>query len=119
MKPGKVSRTAEYMALFRAVEQGKPPSTKLFEDPIASSLVSGMLRAAVQLGRHPVGHRLVAQILDSDWPGTRSSAVLRTRLIDDAVDDEAAVEGATQLLILGAGSEFYRVAACVRQPKIA
>jgi O-methyltransferase involved in polyketide biosynthesis len=43
------------MALFRGVEQGKPQSTRLFEDPIASSLVSGMLRAAVQLGRHPVG----------------------------------------------------------------
>jgi methyltransferase (TIGR00027 family) len=118
MKPGKVSRTAEYMALFRGVEQGKPQSTRLFVDPIASSLVSGMLRAAVQLGRHPVGHRLVAQILDSGWPGTRSSAVLRTRLIDDAVD-EAAVQGATQLLILAPGfdTRAHRLAS-LKQAKI-
>jgi methyltransferase (TIGR00027 family) len=112
LKDGKASRTAEYMALFRAVEHELPSRTRLFADPIAGSLLSGMLSAAVQLAHYSAGHRLVTQILDSGWPGTRSSAVVRTRLIDDVVS-EAVVEGAGQLLILGAGldTRAHRLAA--------
>lgn len=40
--------------------------------------------------------------LDLGWPYTRSSAVVRTRLIDDLVCDSLHA-GAQQLVLLGAG----------------
>ena len=53
---------------------------------------------------------LVSRFIDRRWAGTRSSAVARTRVIDDAI--RAAVDrGIEQLVILGAGfdSRAYRL----------
>jgi methyltransferase (TIGR00027 family) len=54
--------------------------------------------------------RAVPAILDLGWPRTRSSGVVRTRLIDTMVQ-EALNDGAAQLVLLGAGydSRAYRL----------
>lgn len=70
-----------------------------------------------ETARLPVVGRLVPAFLDIGWPYTRSSAVVRTRLIDDLVC-EAVLAGAQQLVLLGAGfdSRAYRLeeAKCIR-----
>lgn len=102
MKHDRSSRTAEYMALFRALERCQPPALRLFDDPFAASLLSGLLARAAAVARIPYLGRLVPRLIDLGWPLTRSSGVLRTRLIDDAVEQSIA-RGARQLLLLGAG----------------
>lgn len=104
------SRTAEYMALFRAVETAKPAAVRLFDDPYADALLTGRLKALAGFARLPVVGRLATWFLDLGWPRTRSSAVVRTRLIDDLLR-EAMRGGARQALLLGAGfdSRPYRL----------
>ena len=112
MKPDCPSRTAEYMALFRALETCQPSRRRLFDDPYAVAFLPGWLRAVVGLAGVPVVGRVVPWVLDRGWPLTRSSGVVRTRLIDDAVT-EALAQGAAQLVLLGAGfdSRPYRLLA--------
>jgi methyltransferase (TIGR00027 family) len=104
------SRTAEYMALFRAVETAERADRRLFDDPYAAALLTGRLKALAGFARLPVAGRLATRFLDIGWPRTRSSAVVRTRLIDDLVR-QAIGDGARQLLLLGAGfdSRPYRL----------
>jgi methyltransferase (TIGR00027 family) len=104
------SRTAEYMALFRAVETAEPVGRRLFEDPYAIPLLSGKLKVLAEIARIPLLGRLVTTFLDFGWPYTRSSGVVRTRWIDDLVC-EAIHAGAQQLVLLGAGfdSRAYRL----------
>jgi hypothetical protein len=110
MQNQKPSRTAEYMALFRAVETAQPSARRLFEDPYAIPLLSGTLKALAESARLPIVGRLVPAFLDFGWPYTRSSAVVRTRMIDDLVR-EAIRAGAQQMVLLGAGfdSRAYRL----------
>jgi methyltransferase (TIGR00027 family) len=98
------------MALFRAVETAEAPERRLFQDLYAVPLLSGSLRVLAQIARMPVLGRLVTAFLDLGWPYTRSSAVVRTRLIDDLVR-ESIRAGAQQLVLLGAGmdSRAYRL----------
>jgi methyltransferase (TIGR00027 family) len=49
--------------------------------------------------------RRIHRILDHKWPGARTSAVARTRLADDLLQD-ALRNGARQVLILGAGFDM-------------
>src|SRR6202161_2107192 len=110
MKTHQPSRTAEFMALFRAVETAQPPARRLFEDPYAIPLLSGTLKALAAIARISVIGKLVPAFLDFGWPYTRSSGVVRTRLIDDLIR-EAIHAGAQQLVLLGAGfdSRAYRL----------
>jgi methyltransferase (TIGR00027 family) len=98
------------MALFRAVESVEPPKRRLFEDPLAVSFLSGPLKALAQIARLPLIGKIVRVFLDVGWPYTRSSGVIRTRLIDDMIRES--LRGATtQLVLLGAGfdSRAYRL----------
>ena len=110
MKGGHESSTAAYMALFRAVESARPEEGRLFTDPLAKSLLPTSLRLVADLAGLPVIGRAVPAILDLGWPRTRSSGVVRTRLIDTMVQ-EALNDGAAQLVLLGAGydSRAYRL----------
>jgi methyltransferase (TIGR00027 family) len=110
MKEDHESSTAAYMALFRAVESARPAEGRLFTDPLASALLPTSLRLVADVARLPVIGRAVPAILDLGWPRTRSSGVVRTRLIDTMVQ-EALANGATQLVLLGAGydSRAYRL----------
>ena len=40
MKEGRASRTAEYMALFRALESTLPEDRRLFADPFAATFLT-------------------------------------------------------------------------------
>src|SRR4051794_15058036 len=109
MSKQRASKTAEYMALFRALETRRPAGTRLFEDPFAYGFLKPSLRLVVQLSRLRLGGLTVARFIDWRWPGARGSGIARTRLIDDELDD-ALRRGIRQVVILGAGfdSRGYR-----------
>ena len=116
MQAGRASRTAEFMALFRALESvRRPAAARLFDDPFAAPLLRGPLRAVATTARLPLIHEGVCRFIDRRWPGARTSAVARTRLIDEAVAG-ALRDGIDQVVILGAGfdSRAYRMAGIER-----
>lgn len=96
------SKTAEYVATFRAVESARPADERLFYDAYAASFLDGRLKLGAKLASSRIGQRLICRYIDRNWPGSRPSAVIRTKLIDDAVN-EALEAGAEQVAILGAG----------------
>jgi methyltransferase (TIGR00027 family) len=110
MREGEASRTAAYMALFRALEFTLPSGQRLFEDRFASAFLPPRLHFIVYLSRiHWMGD-LIRAYIDRQWPGARTSAIARTKFIDDAV--EAALRsGVVQVVILGAGfdARAYRI----------
>ena len=103
MRAGQASRTAEYMALFRALESVvRPRRARLFEDPYARAFLRPSLRAVVAAAALPGAGGLLRRLLDERWPGARSSGVARTRWIDDAMR-EACRDVLRQVVIVGAG----------------
>jgi methyltransferase (TIGR00027 family) len=90
------------MALFRAIESTFPANRRLFDDPFAVQFLRPRLALLARLCRFPGAAHLVSRYIDSRWAGARSSAVARTRLIDDMIA-EALARGLEQLVILGAG----------------
>ena len=102
MRAGRPSRTAEYMALFRALESTRPAGQRAFSDPLAAGFLTPPLRAAVALAGLPLLGELVPRVVDCRWPGPRASAIVRTRIIDDALG-QALHDGARQVVVLGAG----------------
>ncbi len=102
MKQGHASRTAEYMALFRALETTRSVDRRLFEDRLAISFLRPRLRLVVGLSKFLLAGALVRAYIDHRWPGARTSAVARTRFIDD-VAANALRGGIEQVVILGAG----------------
>jgi methyltransferase (TIGR00027 family) len=111
----RASRTAEFMALFRALESCRPPGLRLFEDRFAIGFLRRALRFVVDLSRLPRVGGAVSRFIDYRWPGARSSGVARTRLIDDLLASELQ-RGVSQVVILGAGFDCraYRIAAIER-----
>ncbi len=111
------SKTAEYVALFRALESARPVGARLFSDPLAGAFLSAPLRAALALSRVPGIGRAVPAFIDRRWPGPRRWVVVRTLMID-AMTREALTEGAEQVVILGAGfdARAYRIAELARRP---
>jgi methyltransferase (TIGR00027 family) len=97
-----VSKTAQYVALYRALETVERRRTPLFVDRHAVAFLSRRLRMLVRAARVPSIHTLVARYADRRAPGARSSAIARTRFIDEVVRRGVA-DGAEQLVILGAG----------------
>jgi len=96
------SKTAEYVALYRALETSETAREPLFRDPFAELFLSPSLRRVLRLARvRPLRSSLLRY---ADWraPGARSSTIGRTRVIDDAVV-RATNEGAKQVVLLGAG----------------
>jgi methyltransferase (TIGR00027 family) len=102
MNSGSPSRTAEYMALFRALESAEPPERRLFEDPAATRFLRPTLRAVARAARLTALRIPIVKFIDRRWPGPRLSGVVRTRVIDDFVV-RAVHDGCTQLVLLGAG----------------
>jgi len=102
MQAKQISRTAEYMAFFRALETALRPSERLVADPFAKSFLRPSLRWAVSLSTFPWLGSLVERYADRRLPGARTSAIARTRLIDEAWN-QALREKIGQIAILGAG----------------
>ena len=102
MKGFQPSRTAEYMAFFRALESARPAPRRLFNDPFAPHFLSRFLRSAAALARVPVFAPVVNAYTDFRLPGARTSAIARTKLIDDLLID-ALQQEISQVVILGSG----------------
>lgn len=102
MKDGKASQTAQYIAFCRALETQEQPVRRLFDDPYAFALLSAPYRMLAHLAHLPILGKMVRTTLDLALPYARSSAVVRTRAIDDLVRD-AIRSGGRQLVLLGAG----------------
>jgi methyltransferase (TIGR00027 family) len=117
MQARQISRTAEYMAFFRALESVHRCRQRLITDPFATSFLRPSLRVAVRLSRIPLLRTLIERYADRRLPGARTSAVARTRLIDEACT-RALRDGVHQIVILGAGFDCraYRLpeAACAK-----
>ena len=110
MAAARASRTAEYMALFRALESARPARERLFPDPLARASLSPRLRVLPALARARPAHRAITAVIDRRWPGARASGVARTRLIDDHLR-QALDDGFEQVVLLGAGfdARAYRI----------
>ena len=117
MQPDRFSRTAQAMALFRALESAGPASTRLLSDDLAATVLPGWMRWIVTLSRFPLLGSSIAGIVDRRWPGARTSGVARTRLIDDWVT-AAVGRAARQVVVLGAGfdSRVWRLPALSSLP---
>lgn len=109
------SRTARFVALFRALETRLPADRRLFADPFAEDFLDGRLAAALAAARVPGTGPLVPAYIDRRWPGTRVSVLVRTRFIDEALE-RAVDDGVAQLVLLGAGfdARAYRLDAAER-----
>src|SRR5262249_59732757 len=83
MKLAAASRTAQWNALFRALETGGPPERRLINDPLARRFLTGPLRAAGSGLRIPGLAPVLSAIVDAVQPGVRPTVVSRTRLIDE------------------------------------
>ncbi|MFT3697667.1 MAG: SAM-dependent methyltransferase [Kofleriaceae bacterium] len=100
MKAGRASKTAAYVAAYRALESTRPDP--LFRDPYAAAFLPVSLQLAVKAARVPgLRHALIAYS-DHRALGARTSAIARTAAIDEIVVG-AARDGMTQLVLLGAG----------------
>jgi len=112
MQDNHFSRTAQVMALFRALETARPRRARVVHDPFAKTVLPAPMRGMVAMSRLPPFRRAVCAIIDRRWPGARSSGVARTRLIDDWVSTGVR-DGACQVVILGAGfdSRAWRLGA--------
>lgn len=96
------SRTAEYVALYRALETTERRREPLFRDPFAARFLTGSRAAWFALAGVPGMRSLIERYADRRAPGARSSAIARTRFVDDFVRAEIQ-RGIRQLVILGAG----------------
>lgn len=118
MKRFQPSRTAEYMAFFRAIESVRQPDRRLFADSFAVHFVRPSLQRAVWLSRRPILADFVNRCVDHRLPGARTSAIARTRFIDDALHDGLR-ENIPQVVILGAGFDCraYRLP-CLKSTRV-
>ncbi|HEY5925181.1 MAG TPA: class I SAM-dependent methyltransferase [Kofleriaceae bacterium] len=111
------SRTAEYVALYRALETTERRRDPLFRDPFAMHLLSESRARWLRVANWPGMRGLIERYADSRAPGARTSAIGRTRFIDDLVRAEATA-GMRQLVILGAGydSRAHRLPELAKLP---
>ncbi len=103
MQACEASKTAEFNALFRAIESYRCPRRKrLFADMLAPCFLGLRARKFFRFSRVPLLGHLVTWYIDKKWPGVRPSSLGRTCWIDDQLRD-AMQDGAEQIVILGAG----------------
>ena len=96
------SRTAALMAVQRGLESSQPPARRLFSDPLAPAFVSHGWKIVLSACRLRVVRGVIEDFYDYvGGPGPRSSAIARTRLIDEIVEKRAPT--VDQVVILGAG----------------
>ncbi len=102
MKAEKTSRTAQYMALFRALETKRDVNDRLFSDPYAIDFLDSKLRFATRLSKFAPVKNYIQNTIQKKIPGAFSSGIARTKYIDDLLQN-AIQNGIKQVLILGAG----------------
>jgi methyltransferase (TIGR00027 family) len=111
------SRTAEYVALYRALETTETRREPLFRDPFAQHVLTKSRARALRVANMPGMRGILERYADWRAPGARTNAIGRTRFIDDVVRAEVA-GGLRQLVILGAGydSRAHRIAELAKVP---
>ena len=102
MKEDRASRTAQYMALFRALETTRPADKRLFSDPYAIHFLDNSLKRAVKLSTFPFARKIIQRKIHKRIPGAFSSGLARTKYIDDLLKSTIQ-SGVQQVIILGAG----------------
>jgi len=102
MKAKTASRTAQYMALFRAIETARPKSKRLFTDPYAINFLDRRLQRVTKFSALPFIGQFIPGIIHKKGPGAFSSGIARTKFIDDLLESSIK-EGSQQVIILGAG----------------
>lgn len=96
------SKTAQYVAMYRALETLERRRAPLFVDPFAAAFPPWRYRVALALARLPSVHAAFSRYADRRAPGARTSAIARTRFIDEVVKG-AVARGVDQCVLLGAG----------------
>lgn len=102
-----ISRTAVYVAAARAVGAREPDLVTRNPDHLAERFLGDASRLDVD---HPVVHALRLDydeaMEDVEVVSTVRMMIVRTRFIDDALE-RAVADGATQIVILGAGLDTH------------
>jgi len=106
MKAEKTSRTAQYMAFFRALETKQ--RERLFSDPYAIHFLDSKLRIATRLSKYPLIAKYIFYTINKKIPGALSSGIARTKYIDILLE-KAVSNGIEQVIILGAGFDTRAV----------
>jgi len=92
-------------AFFRALESIQPANKRILYDPYAAQLLSGISKVLLNM-RFLISGRLLHIIVDLALsriiPGGTNYVIVRTRYIDDYLD-QCIADGIEQLVILGAG----------------
>lgn len=96
------SRTAEYMAFFRALETARPAKRRLFTDPFARHFLRPSLQRFVRLSQFPILRNFISGYVDRRFHGARTAAIARTIFIDEALR-ASLKKNIRQVVILGAG----------------
>jgi O-methyltransferase involved in polyketide biosynthesis len=78
MDPGAPSRTAEYMALFRALESVRPAERRLFDDRSAVDFLRPRLRVVARAARRAPVRSMVVALIDHPSTQAHKRAVLAT-----------------------------------------
>nr|WP_315247640.1 SAM-dependent methyltransferase [uncultured Flavobacterium sp.] len=102
MKTHKTSRTAQYMALFRALETKRNSNDKLFSDEYAIHFLEAKLRFASRISKYAIIRKYISNTIQKKIPGALSSGIARTKYIDDLLKSTI-TNGVKQVIILGAG----------------
>jgi len=115
MKRAAPSRTAEWNALFRALETGRPRRRRLIDDPLARRFLTGPRYVAGCGVRIPGLAPVLGAVVDVLQPGVRPTVIARTRLIDEHMS-KAMRDGIGQVVILGAGfdTRAWRIGGAAR-----
>jgi methyltransferase (TIGR00027 family) len=108
MKANTASRTAQYMALFRAIETTRPKSKRLFTDRYAINFLDKELQRVTQIAALPIIGHLIPRLIHKKGIGAISSGIARTKYIDDLLE-VTIKEGSKQVIILGAGFDTRSV----------
>ncbi|MCI0354407.1 MAG: SAM-dependent methyltransferase, partial [Acidobacteria bacterium] len=108
MKASRSSKTAEQVALSRAIETRKPPQERICNDALAERFLGNGYRLLL-LGR-PL-RDAIEKLIESLFAGHHYYVIARTRYLDDFLLSQLARQP-EQLVILGAGydSRAYRFA---------
>jgi methyltransferase (TIGR00027 family) len=105
------SRSAVIYAFFRAVESHRPANDRLFHDPYARLFLTPVLKMWVWLTAYRFFRWFVPWYIDLRWPGSISSVVARTHMIDLMTIEAIEKHNVYQVIILGAGydTRAYRL----------
>lgn len=94
------SRTAEGMAVLRAIEQHLPEKSRIIDDPYAARLLIDPKYRMI--ASSPILSHLLGRFLKYWAPGGQEMLTIRPRLVDDLAR-ELAGKGLDQVVLLGAG----------------